>query len=78
MTDQWQPQTEPENPEFSPRARWLIMLGSALEQIEEKFIMGDIDRDEYFAQLQDLDAKLAIVGLSLAVKPWIRAGGSRF
>jgi hypothetical protein len=60
---------EPENPEFSPRARWLIMLGSALEQIEEKFIMGNIDRDEYNAQLQDLDAKLAIVGLTLVNKP---------
>ena len=72
--DEWQPAIEPEKAATSVRAQWFLMLGMALEQIEEKFIMGNIDRDEYLAQVQELDAKLAIVGLTLVNKPWLKGG----
>ena len=70
MSD-WQAEGMPQTPE-PLRTRWAVMLVQALDQIEEKYILGTIDRAEYEAQLQDLDGKLSIVGLALASKPWAK------
>lgn len=69
--DEWQNQTQPETGR-GIRIRWATMLAEALEQIEEKYILGSIDRAEYHSQLAELDDKLGIIGLSLASKPWLK------
>lgn len=66
---EWQ-QSEERQVHGTVRARWTVMLAESLEQIEEKFIMGSIDRETYYGELQDLNDKLAIIGLSLSSKPW--------
>lgn len=73
MDDQWQA-APPENvtPEPMSRAKWFVMLAETQEQIESAYIMDHISRDEFENQLRDLDAKLAIVGLTLVVKPWVK------
>lgn len=53
----------------SARQQVALMLVAAIEQIEHAYIMGSIDRAEYAAQMEEVNDKLAIVGLSLAVKP---------
>jgi hypothetical protein len=68
--NEWQPQTQ--EPEMPTRVKWFIMLAQSMEEIEAAYIMGQIDRDEYENQLRDLDGKLGIIGLSLAIKPWIK------
>jgi hypothetical protein len=73
MTDTWQDIQQNVTPGMPTRVRWFVMLGQTLEEIEAAYIMGQIDRDEYEAQLRDLDAKLGILGLSLANKPWLKA-----
>jgi hypothetical protein len=60
----------PEKP--ASRVAWFIMLAEKQEQIESAYIMDHIDRAEFENQLRDLDAKLAIVGLTLMVKPWVK------
>ena len=72
MTE-WQQQTET----TSLRTKWMVMLAEALEQVEARYIMAEIDAEEYHAQLKELDGKLAIIGLSLASKPWINSGAKR-
>jgi hypothetical protein len=59
------------------RIKWFIMLGQSLEEIEAAYIMGQIDRDEFEKQLQDLDGKLSIIGLALASKPWLKTSANR-
>ena len=71
--DEWQPApAENVTPEPPTRAKWFVMLAESQEQIESAYIMDHIDRDEFERQLRDLDAKLAIVGLTLVVKPWVK------
>lgn len=70
---EWQEQTPVQE---TIRTRWTIMLSQALEQIEEKFIMGSIDRETYYAELAELNDKLGIIGLSLSSKPWVKVTSS--
>jgi hypothetical protein len=54
------------------RSKWFVMLAEKQEQIESAYIMDQISQDEFYEQLKDLDAKLAIVGLTLVTKPWMK------
>lgn len=76
MTDtEWQ--EERNLPAPVSRGQMFTMLMSALEQIETAYVMGGIDRAEYLSQLEELDGKLGIVGLTLAIKPWIKTATVR-
>jgi hypothetical protein len=43
-----------------------------------QFIAYEIDRDKWYELLQDIDARLAIVGLRLAHRPWENAPRAKF
>lgn len=58
-----------QQPQPTLRARWTVLLIGELERIEEEFIMGG-NRDKYNEELQDLNEKLAIIGLRLDSTPW--------
>jgi hypothetical protein len=52
------------------------MFAEAIEQAEEKYLMGTLSQEDYHEELRDIDAKLGVIGLTLLNKPW-KAGGSR-
>ncbi len=60
------------NGEYPLRVKWAMMLSQALEQVEARYLMNEIDQGEYFAQLREIDDKLTIIGLSLSQKPWMK------
>lgn len=71
--EEWErPQVDGISDKPASRVAWFIMLAEKQEQIESAYIMDHIDRTEFENQLRDLDAKLAIVGLTLMVKPWVK------
>ena len=76
MTDQWQAQTPDPEPQLTMRGRFALMFAEAIEQAEEKYLMGTLSQEDYHEELRDIDAKLGVIGLTLLNKPW-KAGGSR-
>jgi hypothetical protein len=40
------------------------------EQCHERFVSGDMDRDTWTKELEDIDAKLSVLGLRLGFRPW--------
>jgi hypothetical protein len=43
-----------------------------------QFIGYEIDRDKWYELLQDIDSRMAIVGLRLAYRPWEAAPRTKF
>ena len=70
--EEWQSQTPDPEPPISNRGRFALMFAEAIEQAEEKYLMGTLGVEDYHAELRDIDAKLGVIGLTLLNKPWMR------
>ena len=70
MSD-WQSEGIPQVPDTS-RMKWAVNLTAAIEQAEDKLLADSISQDDFYAELREIDAKLAIIGLTLAAKPWLK------
>jgi len=51
----------------SPRAKAVVSLLTSLEQNDAKFLAGEIGQDAWQIVRDDINSKLAVVGLRLAV-----------
>jgi hypothetical protein len=70
--EEWQNQTQDPEPPLSMRGRFALMFAEAIEQAEEKYLMGTLSAEDYQAELRDIDAKLSVIGLTLLNKPWLK------
>jgi hypothetical protein len=66
---QWDEGHDTQTMPLSSRQQNTISLVAAIEQVESAYLSGSIDHSEFAAQMRELDDKLAIVGLALAIKP---------
>jgi hypothetical protein len=69
--NEWQGRAQDPIPS-SVRGRFALMFAEAIEQAEEKYLMGTLGAEDYQAELRDIDAKLSVIGLTLLNKPWIK------
>jgi hypothetical protein len=58
--------------EESPRVKAVKGLLTSLEQNDAAYLDGSMDRERYSEVLRDIDNRLAVAGLRLAVRPWER------
>jgi hypothetical protein len=59
-----------ENHDLPPRFQGIQILLTSLVQNDDAYVRGERTRQEWTEQAQDIDAKLTVIGLRLAGRPW--------
>jgi hypothetical protein len=47
-------------------------LLTSLEQNDAQYLAGEIEREKWLETAKGIDDRLAVAGLRLAVRPWVR------